>query len=283
MEEKNFLQNKKIVVKLVNKYRSGFPRASAGNTIWDGCKRVYQCPTNTQDRLIPILNESEQRFFEEVMGLEKNSLNFNKKEKNFWREYTVTLDKTGRTLNLLDAEDYIAWKVLLHSNSIAKSENMINELVHDYYMVDEDLQQEETIKLADRSEEAHKLLFNTIVKSDKKMINVLRLLGKQVPADAKSGWLKSELVKIIDQKTKVPGVPSMDEFIQVAKDPDFDTKVFLMDAIEIGEVYVEGTTYKLRSGDTIGFDKDQAISYFNNPKNQQTRLLIEDRITNNRK
>lgn len=279
--EKNFLENRKVTVNLVQKYRSGFPKNSAGNTIWDGAKRVYQAPTNAYDRLKPIMSEDECRFFEDKMGLEKNDLSFNKKD-SFWREFKVVLEKAGRVLDLSIAEDFLAYRVLLNSNPIAKTKSEINELVHDYYLEDESEIEAENIKLTDKYEEASKLFLNTISKSDKRMINVLRLLGKTVHSNASTKWLKSELVKIIEQKTKMAGVPNVDDFIEVAKDPNFDVKIFIMDAIDIGEIYVEGTTYKLRSGDTIGFDLDQAISYFNNPKNQQNRLLIEDRIKTNK-
>jgi len=278
--EKNYLENRKVTVKLVQKYRSGFPKNSAGNTIWDGSKRVYQAPTNMHDRLIALLTEDEQRFFEDRMGFERGHLSFTKKD-NFWREFKVVLEKEGRILDLLNAEDYLAYKVLYHSNPIAKSKEEINEVAHDFYLVDERDEEEENIKHTDRYEEASKL-FNTIAKTDAKMVNVLRLLGKRVPSDAKTKWLKSELIKVIEQKQKLGGVSNIDDFITVAKDPNFDVKIFIMDAMELGEVYVEGTTYKLRAGDIIGYDMDQAISYFNNPKNQQVRLLMEDRLKTNK-
>jgi hypothetical protein len=150
-------------------------------------------------------------------------------------------------------------------------------------MVTEEEESAADNKLADRYEEASKLFLNNISKSDKKMRNVLRLLGKTVTAEANNKWLKAELVKIIEQKAKIPGQPNMDEFIKVASDPEIDLKVFVLDAMEIGEVFVEGTTYKLRSGDIVGYDFNQAISFFGNPKNQQTKILIEDRINNNKK
>jgi hypothetical protein len=280
--ETNYLQNKKVSVKIVEKQRSGFLKNSDGNTIWTGCKRTYQAPTNQFDRIIQLLNKDEQAWFEKEMGLETGSLAASARKNNFWREFKVILDKKGKILDLSDPEDFLSWKVLLASNTIANSKSEINPMIHDFYMVTEEEEQEVDSRLAEKYEEAS-LLFSKISKSDKKMKSVLRLLGKgNIPSDANTKWLKAELVKVIEQKEKIHGVPGTTDFIRVANDPNFDIKIFLLDAIEIGEIFIEGTTYKLRAGDVIGYDHDQAISFLNNPKNQQTKLLIEERIKNNK-
>lgn len=280
--EENYLENKKVTVKIINKYRTGFNKDSDGSSMYTGCKQAFQLPTNQYDRLIPILTEDEQRWFEDKMGLPKGDLSFSNKEKSFWRNFKVTLDKKGKTLDLSDIEDNLAYRVLKVSNSVANSKEAINVLQHTFYIMTEDEEQDNNAKLADRYEEASKL-FATASKSDKKMSNILRLLGKRVPIEANNKWLKAELVKMIEQKAKVPGQLNMDDFIKTASDPEIDVKVFLLDALEIGEIFIEGSTYKLRSGDTIGYDFNQAVTFLKNPKNQQTRLLIEDRVNNNNK
>lgn len=282
MSDINFLENKKITVKAVDKYRTGFSKTSDGSTLYTGCKQIFQAPTNQNDRLIPILTEEEQRWFEERMGLEKNALAFNNKDKSYWKDFRVTLDKKGKTLDLNDYEDFLSYRVLKASNSIANSKEAINVLQHLFYMVTEDEELDASSKLSDRYEEASKL-FASISKSDKKMANVLRLLGKTVTVEANTKWLKSELVKIIEQKAKVPGQLNMDDFIKAAGDKELDNRIFILDALEINEIFVEGSTYKLRAGDIIGYDFSQALSFMNNPKNQQIKLLIEDRIHNNKK
>jgi hypothetical protein len=282
MDEVNFLENKKVAVKIVQKYRTGFNKDSDGSTLYTGCKQVYQAPTNYNDRLIPILTEEEQRWFETKMGLTAGSLAFNNREKSFWKDFRITLDKKGRILDLSDLEDNLAYRVLKVTNTVANNKDAINVLQHMFYMVTEDEEQVSNDKLADRHDEASKL-FATISKSDAKMRNVLRLLGKVITAEANTKWLKGELIKIMDQKAQITGQLSMDDFIRVAGDPQLDNRIFVLDALEIGELFTEGSTYKLRAGDIIGYDFDQALSFFNNPKNQQVKLLIADRINNNKK
>jgi len=278
----NYLENKKVNVKIIQKYRTGFSKGSDGSTMYTGCKQVFQLPTNQYDRLLPILTESEQRWFEEKMGLGKGELAFNNKDKSFWKDFRVTLDKKGKVLDLMDPEDYLAYKVLLVSNSVANSKEAVNVIQHTFYIESAEEEEQENVKLSDRYEEASRLFLNTVSKSNKKMENVLRLLGKKVPPDANTKWLKAEIVKIIEQKAKVPGGYNVDDFIRTASDPEFDLKIFIMDALEIGEIFIEGTTYKLRSGDILGYDMAQAISFLSNPKNQQSRLLIEERVKTNK-
>ena len=80
--EDNYLENKKVEIKVVDKYRTGFSKTSDGSTLYTGCRQVFQAPTNQNDRLIPILTEDEQRWFESKMGLEKGALAFNNKDKS---------------------------------------------------------------------------------------------------------------------------------------------------------------------------------------------------------
>jgi hypothetical protein len=282
MSEINFLENKKVEIKVVDKYRSGFNKGSDGSTMYTGCKQVFQAPTNMNDRLIPLLTEEEQRWFEEKMGLDKGALAFSNKDKSYWKDFRVTLDKKGKTLDLSDYEDNLSYRILRATNTVANDKGSINVLQHTFYMVTEEEEQEDNNKLSDKYEEASKL-FGNISKSDGRMRNVLRLLGKTVTAEATTKWLKGELIKIIDQKAKITGQLNIDDFIRTAGDKQLDNRVFLLDAVEIGEVAVEGSTYKLRAGDTIGMDFDQALSYFNNPVNGQKKLLIQERITNNKK
>jgi hypothetical protein len=108
------------------------------------------------------------------MGLLVGSLAFNNKDKSFWKDFRVTLDKKGKTLDLSDYEDYLAYKVLLATNNVANSKDSINVLQHQFYMVTADEEQDASNKISDRYEEANKL-FSTISKSDKKMANVLRM------------------------------------------------------------------------------------------------------------
>jgi hypothetical protein len=278
----NYLENKKVTVKIIEKYRTGFDKKSDGSTLYTGCKHIFQAPTNQYDRLIPFLTEEQQRFFEEKMGLQKGELAFSNKDKSFWKDFRVTLDKKEKSLDLSIPEDYLSYKVLTVSNNVANSKEEINVLQHIFYIMTDEEERGNNDRIADRYEEASRL-FTTISKSNKKMENVLRLLGKRITTESNTKWLKAELVKIIEQKAKVPGQLNMDDFIKTASDPELDTRVFILDALEIGELYVEGTTYKLRSGDVVGYDFTQAISFFNNPKNQPSKILIDDRIKTNKK
>ncbi len=90
--ETNYLQNKKVSVKIVEKTKSGFLKNSDGNTIWTGCKRTYQAPTNQFDRIIQLLNKDEQAWFEKI-GLETGFFERLVLEKIIFGRFKVILDK----------------------------------------------------------------------------------------------------------------------------------------------------------------------------------------------
>jgi len=56
-------------------------------------------------------------------------------------------------------------------------------------------------------------------------------------------------------------------------------KVFVLDAIEIGEVEVSKGVYKITSNQTaIGRNLSEAVDYFDSIKGREDKLLIEQRL-----
>jgi hypothetical protein len=66
-----------------------------------------------------VLTPDEQEFFENYFNLPENAMNPSAINNNYWTTYNrgyinrVTLDKSGKRLNLSIAKDYIEYKILL--------------------------------------------------------------------------------------------------------------------------------------------------------------------------
>ena len=66
-----------------------------------------------------VLTPDEQEFFEKYFNLPENTMNPSAINNNYWTTYNrgyinrVTLDKSGKRLDLSNAKDYIEWKILL--------------------------------------------------------------------------------------------------------------------------------------------------------------------------
>ena len=76
---------------------------------------------------------------------------------------------------------------------------------------------------------------------------------------------------------------NIDDFIVAAEDPKFSTKLFVMDAMDIGEVIIKGGNYRLSSNDQLlGKNMQQVVDYFDSPGGREDKLLIEQRLELNK-
>jgi hypothetical protein len=138
----------------------------------------------------------------------------------------------------------------------------------------------DNIKSTERNEKAWEL-FMKIKKSSKKMYDVLRVMGmnpqKQSKDDVK--WLKSEIDKVIERKTKSPGLKNIDDFISAAEDPNMSLKLLIYDAIDANEIIQRNNIYKLAASDQLlGKNIKQIVEYFTSPVGREDKLLIEQRL-----
>ena len=102
------------------------------------------------------------------------------------------------------------------------------------------------------------------------MSDFLRVFGRKPSKTAKKEWLQAEIDGIIeDNKT-------LDLLISIIKDKDYETKVFVEDAILAGAIIKTGKTrYSLPGGDLIGSTLEEAIDYLNDPRNNDVLLNIK--------
>ena len=138
--------------------------------------------------------------------------------------------------------------------------------------------------MAAKNERAMELFFK-VKNSDKKMFDILRLLGKNPPRSSVNNtvWLKSQLDQVISQKEKIKGVPNIDNFIEIAEDKTFSEKVFVLDAMDIGEIIHDNGTYRIRETNApIGRSIDQCVAYFADPRYSEEKILIEQRMELNK-
>lgn len=284
-KEISVLQNKKIIVKPFDKNRAFFAPGHDGRIRYSGCSYGHTLPWKNSTRsYVKIFEDGEQAEFEKLLDLEDGTLNLYKRKGSWWSTFNVNLGKTDKTLDLSHPIQALEYRVLKACiNEIASDKNKYNG-TQDYYMEDESAVEETSYKLSQKNEEAMDL-FIKLRKSDKKMYDLLRVLGKKPNKTMLSNTtaLKAELDKIISQKEAIKGVLSIDDFIAGANDPLFQEKVFVLDAIEVGEIVLTGGVYKMKtSGQPLGRSLDEVSEYFNSPKNQDDKLLIQQRIELNK-
>ena len=279
----NVLENKKILVKPVVTGRPFLKKGHDGEFMFTGCNKGYKLPYSMKTRsFVKIFETEEERVeFEKLLNKKEGELNIYDRKNKFWIDFTVELTKEQKTLDLSIPMHALEYKVLLaNSDKIAKDEASLIRGVHSYVLIDETVKQESDYKASEKNEEAMELFFK-IRKSDRKMYDILRILGKNPGHNMKTNTkaLKSEIDSIISQKIKIKGEPNIDDFINAANDPKFSTKVFVLDAIDLGEIVVKNGGYRiLESDQLIGNSLEQAVDFFDNAKNQDQKLLIDQRL-----
>ena len=279
------LENKKIKVKPFKRNRPFFNEKHDGTIRYTGCTSGYTLPWQNSTRsFVQIFKDGEQEAFEKELDLEPGTLNLYKRKGSWWSKFTIELTKEEIELDLMNPIQALEYRVLLaDKTSISKDKNTYNG-TQDYYLEDDTIEIEENYKISETKEDAMDI-FVKLRKSDKKMYNILRVLGKNPPKTmaTNSKALKAELTSIMDQVEKVSGQPNITDLINVFNDELYEDKLFVHDAIEINEIEIIDGHYKLKdSGTPIGRSIQESSEYFHAAKNQDDKLLIQQRIELNK-
>jgi len=282
----SILKNNKVIIRPVVSGRPFMKKGHDGEFMFTGCNKGLKLPYSQKIRsFINIFKDKEQSEFEEKLNKQKGELNIYNWNSKFWTDFTVELTKEERILDLSIPMHALEYKVLqANKDKVALSEADIIEGVHAFVLLDEAVQQESDYRTSEKNEEAMELFFK-IRKSDKKMYDILRVLGKSPSHNMRSNTkaLKSELDAVIAQKAKIVGQPNIDSFIEAATDVRLSTKIFVLDAIDLGEVIIKDGGYRIsESKQLIGNSLEQAVDFFDNAKNQDQKLLIDQRLQLNK-
>jgi hypothetical protein len=248
-------------------------------------KRTYTVPTSLSSRhLVQVLDNTtkmktreypdeeltEQEFFERRLDMD---LNIYKKEDNFWRfdpNSKVIITKQGTSLNLNDPIEMIRYKILLSNKDKICSnwDKRFERSSYEFAIVDKKELVSKELEFARIIDEADDE-FLKIKSNRSSMISFLKSTGKGVPSDVEDIWLKNEIRKIKET--------SAIDFLNYAKDPNLEIKVFIHDAIKTRALFKRKDRYFLTNGMELG-DISKTINWLNDPENQDAKLNIKFQI-----
>ena len=276
--------NKTIEVRPIKRTRPFFKADHDGAFMFSGTYKEYTLPyiNDTRSYANPFESPEEQEEFERVLQLAPGALSINNRNSDFWSTFKVKLSKEGKVLDLNYPMHVLEYRVLkANTKRICPNwEDRNRNSAYEFALIDKDVEEINDIKDAERNLRAMEL-FIKMRKSNKKMYDILRVLGKKLPKEASvnTSQLIKEIDQIIAEKSKVGGVLNIDDFIEAAEDPKLSLKVFVLDAIEIGEIEVSKGVYKITSNQTaIGRNLSEAVDYFDSIKGREDKLLIEQRL-----
>jgi hypothetical protein len=276
--------NKTIEVRPIKRTRPFFKADHDGAFMFSGTYKEYTLPyiNDTRSYANPFESPEEQEEFERVLQLTPGALSINNRNSDFWSTFKVKLSKEGKVLDLNYPMHVLEYRVLkANTKRICPNwEDRNRNSAYEFALIDKDVEEVNDIRDAERNLRAMEL-FIKMRKSNKKMYDILRVLGKKLPKEASvnTSQLIKEIDQIIAEKSKVGGVLNIDDFIEAAEDPKLSLKVFVLDAIEIGEIEVSKGVYKITSSQTaIGRNLSEAVDYFDSIKGREDKLLIEQRL-----
>jgi hypothetical protein len=238
----------------------------------------YGVPMKRNGGLVNIFTDAEKEYLERVTGLNLSVYN-----DDYWAKKTIKLNRNGLTLDLSDPEDYIQY-CLARANTefIAPSiKDKNNRATYRYYI--EDAEEAQVIKSqrASNIKDGMRYYIQELEGKRDKLIDFLRVYGQltnnvslsRVNKDAKLDFLQNKVEALVEDNPKV--------FTSIVNDPAFNSMLLIAQAVNYGIILKNGTTYSLaETGEPIGKTYSETAKALTMERNQDLRLLIEQRVEN---
>ena len=281
------LENTMVKLEPIIRRKPFFKEGHDGEFMFSGCEKVYYLPfqmsTNSYVRIFQTTEEQEA--FEVLLDLPKGALNIYDRNNEYWtKKFKVAMSKEGKPLDLSIPSHALEYRILLANKTrIAPDWETRNKPGYEYAIVNESQKEEDSYKLSEKREEA--MSFHLKMKKDPvKMYNTLRVLGLQFDKNSinNTRFLSNKLMEVINQTEKIRGTNSanIDDYLAVVSDKDFSNKVFIYDAVDKGEISIKNNVFRVTStGEVIGSNIEQAVLWLNSDKNQETKILLKQRLS----
>jgi hypothetical protein len=94
------LQNKKVILKPIEKERPFYKKGHDGEFMFSGCKERFTLPfSQSLNSFIQIFEKGEQEAFEELLQKKPGELNTYTRKNSFWNDFYVDLEKIETYMN----------------------------------------------------------------------------------------------------------------------------------------------------------------------------------------
>lgn len=269
------LPNKKVKVVPIRRKGAWLPPNHEAAHVFGSASKKYSAPLAGKGRVANPLTREEQDFLEGLLDKDLNPYkNF---KENFYIKHFVRLTNEMKILDLSLPEDYLDYKVLLlQKDEIAQSgKDKFSKGTYKYFIDDLDYEDKTRYKSTTAKKEAYKWIGKLEDKGKTAMIDFLNVFYRTKPGKRADDTMSIEaLTNLLDAALE----DNIDEFLHLAGDPEYDTKVFIHKALQVRALSKEGNVYSLPDGTPIAKSEDEVILWLKDGVNDEYRLQIQARI-----
>jgi hypothetical protein len=275
--------SKKVIVKPIMRMRN--PMVNDPNHeayfLFGSATIDYCLPSDKNNNLInPFTSKEEQRWLEKALDADLNI--YKKTEDNFWKKHKVRLGKEERPLNLESPKDYLDY-LILKANKLyiaPDGESMLKKATYRFALVAEEFEVKAQVKSSDKKKKAYKEAARLEEKGKDFMLNFLKVYGHRASPESKAEFLVAQIDQIIED--------DIDGFLKIVDDKNYEYKLIIANAVEVGAVTKKGRLYYLPGGDALCGPGETpvievVVKYLLEPANSDILLALKARIDDKRK
>jgi len=270
--------SRKVKVRIIRREGGWLPPEHEASVMMQDSKRIFCAPTSSsrQQLVNPLagLTTEQLRFLAKKMGLkDEEDFNIHKKEENFWNKFEITLTRDGALYDLADPVSFLKWATLRSdTEKIAPTwDDRFMKGTYQFALIEEGEEDNQKLDKADKMKEAYRL-YGRLEVSEAKMRDFLWVYfmnykgGNRPPKQATPKFLQTQIADIVENNT--------DRFLELANDPDYETKLLIQKAIDVHALaFRKGKYYVGEDAEPIGGLQD-IVEYLDDDKNQQDRMKI---------
>lgn len=275
---KEGFSSRKVKVRIIRREGGWLPDEHEASVMMADSKRIFCAPTSAsrQQLINPLagLLTKQLDLLANKMGLDNGEdFNIHKKKDNFWHHFEVTLTRDGDLYDLADPVQFLRWATLRSdTDKIAPSwDARFMRGTYQFALIEEGEETKQKISKADKTKEAWRL-FGRLEVTEAKMRDFLWVYwmsykdAKKPPKQATPEFLKTQIIDVVEN--------NVDRFLELANDPDYETKLLIRKGVDVGGIAVRKGEYFI--GDDakpIGGLKDIVV-FLDDERDQQPRLKI---------
>lgn len=274
MEEKDLLQNKKVLVKFVGR-KGGFNNQK-GHVLeggkMQGTYTRFGPPMNTTGTVKEFLSKEEVALFTKLLGEDVSTMN-----KNYWENFGISLTKEDMTLDLSDPVHLLQYKALHHypAKICTNPTELTRRATYQWCLYNTD--DEVTAKKSELDgQQLAYINFGRIQHNRDIMAYLYRNIeGRIISRETNLPDVQTKFLPILQTKYV--------RFNLLLQDPLLDEKVIINTAFELGILSEKsGEFTDVKSGkklcDQGKANEQTAAEYLASPIHQDLRLELEARI-----